>query len=666
MSTFASARDSACPLISVIMPVFNGALTLSRAIESVCQQAFVDWELLAIDDGSQDSSYSSLSEWCQRDDRIRVLRTPTNTGCAGARNLALRAARGDFIAYLDCDDEYYPHYLQAVAEHRSKGDILLFQFDWETDDPKGGTHVVTWDPAVYRDWMFTMNFIGTLAIAHLRELILRAGPFDERPWFQEDWELWKRLARTGADFVFLPIKSGVYHNVLKTSMTHLPRVTQPQRDHFKRNRDRGARLFAGKQAQSSRRKAEKIVFASPCSIIDPSSGAAIATNDALQLLARNGFRCQAFGTTRFDFREEICTQQLLAEMGLPYEVRTTMIGTEPATMVFARNQAVPVTLLRSRSTQAGPNGRERIAFLQAYEAFLAKNQPDAIVTYGANPTAMGIINLSRRRDIPIVFALKNLAYHDASVFFKVDYVFVPSAFSQRYYSRLLGLDCTVLPNVIDPQRVTVRDWRPQYLTFVNPQVAKGLFVFAGIAEQIARRRPDIPILIVNSRGRSTSLEQTGIDLSWARNLFGMNNTTDPKTFYRVTKLLVMPSVVPETFGLVAAEAMTNGIPVLASNRGALPETIGDSGVVLDIPAQYTPTSTIVPTREDVEPWIDTILRLWDDTDLYRRQCARAQHESQRWHPERLAPLFVKFFQDIHPQPGPPVAPNTIRSSGGVP
>ncbi len=69
--------------------------------------------------------------------------------------------------------------------------------------------------------------------------------------------------------------------------------------------------------------------------------------------------------------------------------------------------------------------------------------------------------------------------------------------------------------------------------------------------------------------------------------------------------------------------MANGIPVLASNRGALPETVGDGGLIFDIPSRYTPNTRIVPTAEELEPWVETILRLWDDEAFYRQQSEKA-------------------------------------------
>jgi len=376
----------------------------------------------------------------------------------------------------------------------------------------------------------------------------------------------------------------------------------------------------------------------------------------MQLLARSGFQCQAFGATMLDFREEVCIEGTLAELGLPYEVSKATIGTNRAKMIFTRKGEVPVTLFRNTVTQRGPTRVEAPAFLMAYEKFLARNQPDLVLTFGGGPLGDAIVRLTKRRDIPIVFGLHNFAYHDARVFRHADYVVVPSQFSKRYYRDHLGLECQVLPYVIDFHRVKVDDPRPQYLTFVNPQPTKGVFLFARIAEQLARRRPDIPILVVESRDRTRALERTGVDLSWANSLFGMANTTDPRKFYAVTKVLIMPSLWKESFGLVAAEAMINGIPVLASNRGALPEIVGDGGLLFDIPTRYTPQTKDVPTPEDVEPWVETIIRLWDDEAFYGQQSQKGRQRAQRWHPNRLRPLYENFFRNACPQPGPPMVP----------
>jgi glycosyltransferase involved in cell wall biosynthesis len=68
----------------------------------------------------------------------------------------------------------------------------------------------------------------------------------------------------------------------------------------------------------------------------------------------------------------------------------------------------------------------------------------------------------------------------------------------------------------------------------------------------------------------------------------MANTPDPRDFYRVSRLVLMPSLWDESFGRVAAEALVNGLPVLASRRGALPEVLAQAGFLFDVPGRYSP------------------------------------------------------------------------------
>jgi len=121
------------PLLSVIMPVHNGMATLERAVRSVQAQSFPDWELLVVDDCSTDRSWEAVATWAAADPRIRPLHSAENRGPGAARNLGLRSARGQFIAYLDCDDEYDPQYLEHVARLRDKGDVLVFEYDFGLD-----------------------------------------------------------------------------------------------------------------------------------------------------------------------------------------------------------------------------------------------------------------------------------------------------------------------------------------------------------------------------------------------------------------------------------------------------------------------------------------------------------------------------------------------------
>jgi len=117
----------------------------------------------------------------------------------------------------------------------------------------------------------------------------------------------------------------------------------------------------------------------------------------------------------------------------------------------------------------------------------------------------------------------------------------------------------------------------------------------------------------------------------------------------------MPSFM-ENAGLVAMEAMLNGIPVLASTRGGLPETIGDGGLLFDIPPRFTPATREMPAADEVAPWVEAIIRPWDDAGEYDRWSSAARSRSRQWHPDSIAPIYRDFFSRLTHQPGPPLVP----------
>jgi glycosyltransferase involved in cell wall biosynthesis len=102
--------------------------------------------------------------------------------------------------------------------------------------------------------------------------------------------------------------------------------------------------------------------------------------------------------------------------------------------------------------------------------------------------------------------------------------------------------------------------------------------------------------------------------------------------------------------------MMNGIPLLASTRGALPKTVGSGGFLLDIPDLYQPDTTVAPTAEEVAPWVDLIIDLWDNESLYHHASMRALAHAERRSLDKIAPLYEAFFKSVTDQPGPPFVP----------
>jgi glycosyltransferase involved in cell wall biosynthesis len=321
----------------------------------------------------------------------------------------------------------------------------------------------------------------------------------------------------------------------------------------------------------------RLLFASPHCLLDFSSGAAVATTLMLESLARQGFQCHAYCAAQFDGPQEASVEQMLAQSGKVHLARAAPGGGQLVETAIGSDAWVPVSIFQTAGGR-GPwqSAAEGQAFVEAYASLLETVRPQLLLGYGGDPVSLELFRMAKARGSVVVFLLHNLAYGRPETFAGVDHVVVPSEFARKHYREKLGLESRVLPCIIDPLRVEALPRQPQFVTMVSPLPAKGLGVFARIAAMLAERRPDIPFLLVegrSGRGWRRLLAEMGFAAEGLCNLTVMDAQQDPRKFYGVTKLLLMPSLV-ENVGLVAAEAMLNGIPVLASNRGALPETIG--------------------------------------------------------------------------------------------
>ncbi|MCI0459478.1 MAG: glycosyltransferase [Gemmataceae bacterium] len=391
----------------------------------------------------------------------------------------------------------------------------------------------------------------------------------------------------------------------------------------------------------------RLLFCSYHSYVDPSSGAAQSTRDLLALLAARGWQCRVLCGPHLDCAEGPSLEQLLAAHALPCEVRRHTAGPLPFAVYHCRPGNVPVALYAPAHTdRPAPSRAEGQPFLALVERVLDRFQPDLLLTYGGHWLARAIQAAAKARGVAVVFALHNLDYRTAETFRQVDAVLVPSRWAQEHYWRTLNLASTAIPGPWDWVRVRCRQTDRRYVTFVNPQPHKGVLVFARIAAELGRRRPDIPLLVVEGRGQADGLRHTGLDLGASGNVHVMAHTPDPRAFYQVSRLLLVPSLCQESLGRVAVEALINGIPVLASRRGALTETLAEAGFLFEIPKRYTPAVGLVPSAEEVAPWVETIIRLWDDAAFYEREQQRCLAAAEAWRPERLAPRFEAFFATV--------------------
>jgi glycosyltransferase involved in cell wall biosynthesis len=160
---------------------------------------------------------------------------------------------------------------------------------------------------------------------------------------------------------------------------------------------------------------------------------------------------------------------------------------------------------------------------------------------------------------------------------------------------------------------------------VHPAPHNGLFLFARLADMLGSRRPDIPILVVQSGRSGGALNAIpGIDFSKYPPIMAAPAVPTPADYFALTRILLVPSVWNEPFGRVAAEAMINAIPAIVSDRASLPDVVGGDfstgggGRVVPLPAWLTADGTRLPSESDVEPWFEAVCALWDDAGALSR------------------------------------------------
>ena len=384
----------------------------------------------------------------------------------------------------------------------------------------------------------------------------------------------------------------------------------------------------------------------------------------MAMLAQAGHDCAALGTGWFEQTRSGSIRDHHAGLGVP--VRRSD-GARPRAIAHYRLQNIPVTVVETLHPIAeshDPDGMRQFAIvvrdtLQAW-------RPDVVVAYGHHPVVPAAMRAARDQGARTIYTIHAWGFDDPALFRHADRVLVTGQFTAARYRETAGIEATPLPAAIHWQDVMAPDGPRDFLTFINATLHKGLAPFARLADMLGQSRPDIPILVVESGNYAGALGATqGIDLTRHGNIAVSPAIDDPREIYALSRVVLVPSVFNETFGRVAAEAMINGIPPIASDRGALPETVADGGIVLPLPDWLTPAEMRIPSAAEMRPWYDAVVRLWDDTAHYRRCADAARQTARRLYSESVVKAqYAAYFEA--PPPYPPVFSDPAAGQGGRP
>jgi glycosyltransferase involved in cell wall biosynthesis len=193
-------------LVSIVIPAYNSAVYISNTLNSVFAQTFTNYEIIVVNDGSPDTPALEHALHPYRS-RIRYLRQE-NRGPSGARNTAIRAARGKYVALLDSDDLWLPQHLakqvRALEKDPSLGLVYANAVYLEGDIPVGLLFDCTPQslPVDFDALLQERSTVSTSSAVVSRQALVQAGLFDEQFRRCEDYDLWLRLAHGGVRMTF--------------------------------------------------------------------------------------------------------------------------------------------------------------------------------------------------------------------------------------------------------------------------------------------------------------------------------------------------------------------------------------------------------------------------------------------------------------------------------
>ena len=181
-------------LVSVIMPVHNGAATIGESIESVIVQTYPVWELIIVDDCSKDDTKKVIADY--RDGRIRYWRQPHNFGVSMTRNKGIEMANGRYLAFLDSDDLWLPEKLEHQLRFMQQNHYGFTYTEYRqfTDNPQNAGNIIKVRDYVSYKELLKGNDIGCLTVMLDRHIFPNVKMPSQR---HEDYITWLNLLKTG-------------------------------------------------------------------------------------------------------------------------------------------------------------------------------------------------------------------------------------------------------------------------------------------------------------------------------------------------------------------------------------------------------------------------------------------------------------------------------------
>lgn len=368
----------------------------------------------------------------------------------------------------------------------------------------------------------------------------------------------------------------------------------------------------------------KILWMSPYSLHDISSGASIHCKTLLEGLARRGFTVWSTASLIFDMPGGKEVLEPILEK---------LEGTDQKVFEFD-DTGIHYVYTKCKSTSEPEHTlEEQNLFYDVSCEVMDRLKPDFVIAFGTSMSSMTCFAEAKRRGIFTIYPVIN-GNHGHYAFPHVDLIVTDSKASEKLYRTRDKIRMVPTCEIFSPEKYLVQKHSPKYITLVNPSFEKGLSIFAKMASILKTEMPELKFLVVNSRGNfaeniqylhtKDKPDEHPFKPSDFTNVDMTPGTRDIRPVYRLTKVLVAPSLWWESWGRVATEAVLNNIPVLTSTSGGLQEASCGAGINLEAPEHCVKDHLSIPTDKEIRPWIDALKRLLNEDWSKQLKAAKAE------------------------------------------
>jgi glycosyltransferase involved in cell wall biosynthesis len=387
----------------------------------------------------------------------------------------------------------------------------------------------------------------------------------------------------------------------------------------------------------------RVLFSAANCLVDPSSGAAISIRTIFRLMQAQGVTCKSLTGSIFDRANSADNVENLRQAGatptdpgapLTRPWRFEEAGVEHFIVPMARNSR----MLQSR--------KDEEYLMREAMKMIAEYRPDVLISYGAGLFERSMVQAAQTHGVSTVFYLANPGYKRRASFIGIDQIVFDTESTRQLYKERLDLDGVAIGKFIEPP-VLPPDAPHDRVLFVNPSGEKGVTLFYRIAELAGEVVPELKFLVVESRSTLAQAEQrSGMRFSRMENVERLGIQADMGPVFARTSVLLQPSLWHESGARAAIEAMSLGLPVVASDRGGIPEVLGDAGIVIPPPAPLVENHWLIPPKSSAIPWVEALRQLVTDPEVREEHVALARAAWLRHDPAPRIAALIELFEGL--------------------